>query len=239
MKNSRVDDEKDRSPRDFLPHFHFHWSVKGLEDRSCRLLLLIALALAGAPLSAANLVVQDQFGNPVADAVLSVPTTAAFSASQTIAVMDQIDRAFEPHVLLINKGQRVVFPNSDDIRHHVYSFSKTQPFELKLLRGGESKTVQFESPGVVVLGCNIHDQMVGYIYVNDNALAVKTDVTGQAQLALDGDYFLLWHPRLSATHNQKLRVPVDLQGFASAQTVTVELLPEKHKKSSKLKFKKR
>ncbi len=102
----------------------------------------------------------DQYGEPVANVVISYQTntsTAISSADhqtenqtppQTIAVMDQIDRKFQPHVLVVEQGQQVSFPNSDNIRHHVYSFSNPKAFEIKLYKGRSTEPVLFDNTGL-------------------------------------------------------------------------------------------
>jgi len=113
--------------------------------------------------------------------------------------MDQRGKVFVPRVLVVRPGTRVEFPNSDQIRHHVYSFSPPKPFELKLYSDAEIPSVSFDRPGVVSLGCNIHDWMQGYIYVTEDplfALSTADGITHFANLA-DGGYQLhIWHPRL-------------------------------------------
>jgi hypothetical protein len=97
----------------------------------------------------------------------------------------------------IQGGAAVTFPNKDNIRHHVYSFSATKPLDLKLYSGVPAKPVVFDKPGAVKLGCNIHDWMVGYVYVVDTPYFAKTDKTGSARLdgLPAGDYQLrVWHP---------------------------------------------
>ena len=79
----------------------------------------------------------------------------------------------------MRSGTSVAFPNSDNIRHHVYSFSLAKRFELRLYQGTQSAPVVFDSPGVVVLGCNIHDWMVGYIYVTDDSRFAVSDEHGR------------------------------------------------------------
>ena len=51
----------------------------------------------------------------------------------------------------------MTFPNLDPIMHHVYSFSATKPFEIKLYSGDPPTGILFDKPGVATLGCNIHD----------------------------------------------------------------------------------
>jgi plastocyanin len=148
------------------------------------------------PLAAVELLFRDSQGAALADAVVLVPGVAA-TAVATPAVMDQIDRQFSPHVLVVQSGQAVSFPNSDAIRHHVYSFSRTKPFEIRLYSGVPSAPVVFEQPGIVVLGCNIHDSMVGYIVVAPGQLALQSAADGRLQLpeAARGQTLQVWHPR--------------------------------------------
>ncbi|MBJ7538795.1 methylamine utilization protein [Marinomonas transparens] len=136
--------------------------------------------------------VVDQDNNPVSNAVISL-LSAPMATAKTVAVMDQIDTSYEPRVLVIQKGQYVSFPNSDDIRHHVYSFSKPKSFELKLYKGSDIAPILFDKSGLVVLGCNIHDSMIGYIYVADNVFTVKTNEKGWATVpAKMGDDITIW-----------------------------------------------
>ena len=111
--------------------------------------------------------------------------------------MSQQDRTFIPFVLTVPKGTRVNFPNLDRTRHHVYSFSEPKPFELKLYVGTPQEPVLFDKPGIVALGCNIHDYMQAFIYVSDSSHARVTDSEGQASLTglPAGNYRLrVWHP---------------------------------------------
>jgi hypothetical protein len=91
----------------------------------------------------------------------------------------------------------VSFPNSDDIRHHVYSFSPAKTFELKLYAGKPKSPVRFNDKGLVVMGCNIHDAMVGYIYVTDKENAYVSNKKGEVllprTLALNMQ-LKVWHP---------------------------------------------
>lgn len=146
--------------------------------------------------------VVDKHGRPVADVAvyamrldgqnnLSVPTAGA--------VMDQIDRQFVPHLLVVQTGTSVEFPNSDTVAHHVYSFSYPNKFMLPMYKGQQPSPVTFEHSGVVSLGCNIHDNMLGYILVVDSTTFTKTDGNGKASLSLDNpeDYEIsVWSPRI-------------------------------------------
>ena len=114
--------------------------------------------------------------------------------------MAQQKKQFVPEVLVVPVGSEVRFPNHDTVRHHVYSFSPAKKFELKLYTGTPANPVLFDRPGVVVLGCNIHDQMVGWILVVDTPYyAQSLAATGKAQIddVPAGSYRLrTWHTRL-------------------------------------------
>lgn len=141
-------------------------------------------------------------GRPVPDVAVFVTQSGAELAAPpaTAAVMDQVDTRFVPHILMVQTGTSVEFPNSDVIAHHVYSFSKPNNFVLPLYKGDAHDPVTFAHDGVVTLGCNIHDEMLGYIVVVDTDVFGKTDETGRIQLALDdgaGGYEVrIWSPRI-------------------------------------------
>lgn len=130
--------------------------------------------------SAATVPVLDQQGAALKDAVIMVEGVAERPPLSTS--MDQIDLQFQPRVLVVPGGTEVGFPNGDDVRHHVYSFSATKPFELRLFHGTEAPPVTFEQAGPVVLGCNIHDAMIGYILVTDRPWYAITGNDGMLDL---------------------------------------------------------
>lgn len=101
------------------------------------------------------------------------------------AVVNQVDKQFTPTVSAVEPGTDVVFPNSDNIRHHVYSFSAAKNFELKLYSDKEKPSVNFDKAGIVTLGCNIHDQMVAYVLVSDEYDVAVTNEQGIAELNLE------------------------------------------------------
>lgn len=162
-------------------------------------LLVICLALAGQSAHAASLSAElrDDAGRPLGNAVLSLAGAGAHAAPAQ-GVMDQRNKQFAPTVLAVHSGTAVKFPNSDNIRHHVYSFSLAKRFELRLYQGTPSEPVVFDKPGVVVLGCNIHDWMLGYVYVTDDAWFAVSDEAGKLQIdnLPAGTYqATLWHPQ--------------------------------------------
>jgi plastocyanin len=196
-----------------------------------RTLLLLSAPLLSGTAGAAELTVnvRTTAGAPVRDAVVMLhPAGAAPMKPQTEASLSvrQQDIQFHPFVLIAPVGAQVAFPNRDKVRHHVYSFSKAKRFELKLFGREESRSVIFDKPGAVALGCNIHDAMTAYVRVVDTPFAVKTDATGAARLPnLPGGAATLrvWHPHLRAPGNELARAVA--LGGNKAETIAVELRP--------------
>ena len=191
-------------------------------------LLLAALAPAARAGDAAFLVV-DSRNKPVADAVVTAyppglkPDQIRFSWAQE---MVQHSLQFHPFVLIVPVGASVSFPNRDPVRHHVYSFSPTKAFELKLYGKDESRSVRFDRAGVVALGCNIHDGMVAFIKVVDTPFAAKTDDKGQATLKglpAGQVQVRVWHPYLKGPGNEIVRTVAVPASGAPLQTVQIDV----------------
>lgn len=189
-------------------------------------------ACSVASVSAASLSAQmfDRQGKPLANAVLTLKGAAGPAAPALKASMDQRNQEFVPRVLAVHSGTEVSFPNSDDIRHQVYSFSPAKRFELRLYEKTPSEPVQFDKAGLVVLGCNIHDWMVGYIYVTDDPWYGVTDAQGMLKLDQlpPGRYTAtLWHPQaedMQPLDGGVLEVPAD--GLSKRFDLAVEVKSE-------------
>ena len=156
---------------------------------------LIVVASATARTVSGQVLGQD--GKPIAQAVVFVEEPAAASAeAQPTAVMDQFNKTFVPEMLPIVVGTQVRFPNRDQIRHHVYSFSRPKRFELPLYKGEDAPPVLFDKPGVVKIGCNIHDWMSAIILVLPNTRFAVTSEDGTFSLpGLDAGTYTItaWH----------------------------------------------
>ncbi|CUS48772.1 MAG: hypothetical protein HLUCCO02_01900 [Idiomarinaceae bacterium HL-53] len=155
--------------------------------------------------------VLDEDGNPLKEAVLfQLSSHAELSSGATRThVMDQINRQFAPQLLFIQVGDSVNFPNSDNVRHHVYSFSAANTFELRLYEAGDSPDVPFPEQGIVVVGCNIHDQMRGHIVVGASELNSISDEAGTLSYQVewkDTGGWYLWHPWMSEQGKQPMKV---------------------------------
>ena len=191
--------------------------MRQLLKRSAALAGPLLAATCSLAVSAAELQVNvvDQHGAAVQDAVITATPTSGKLPPRTSgrAIIDQIHRTFVPLVSVIQTGTLVTFPNKDNIEHDVYSFSPAKTFELNLYSGIAAKPVEFDKPGLVVLGCNIHDKMIAYVDVVDTPYFAKTDLAGHAQLTdLPSDNYdvAAWSYRMSdAKGTQHLSVHSD------------------------------
>ncbi len=124
--------------------------------------------------------------------------------------MEQINRQFRPYILPVPVNTPVLFPNFDDTAHHVYSFSKIRHFELPLYKGELTDPITFSDPGVVPLGCNIHDWMIGYIVVVDSPYFTQLDGgTGVVEAIPPGRYEVsVWHPALDGRESLRKQVEI-------------------------------
>ena len=145
-----------------------------------------------------TLQIKSASGVPVEDAVVYLISnqTLRLPIREPNARIDQVDRMFVPPVSVVQTGTRITFPNKDNIRHHVYSFSKAKKFEIKLYADTPAKPVLFDQPGYVVMGCNIHDNMIAHMLVVDTPYFAISDARGVAQIVdvPPGEYSLIaWY----------------------------------------------
>jgi plastocyanin len=190
-------------------------------------LLLVILVFSGDLLAGSlEVIVKDDKGGPGSDAV-AYAVGAASAAPKKHAVVDQRDKQFVPYVTAVQVGTAVSFPNSDNIRHHVYSFSPAKKFELPLYSGVPAQPVVFDKVGFVTLGCNIHDWMIAYVAVLPTPYFQVTRQDGRALLKdlPPGQYTVqVWHPGLKG-QPEAFAQRVDVGGGTKSLQFT---LPLKH-----------
>jgi plastocyanin len=173
-------------------------------------LLSLSLLTVSLNVSATTLtgVVTDD-GESVFEAVITAVGTVKTKPVLATAPrkMDQKQREFVSHILAVHVGESVLFPNSDNIQHHIYSFSPANSFEIQLYKDISPKPIKFDKAGIVVLGCNIHDWMVGYVYVSDAPFMTQTNEKGEWSLNLPPDDYTLtlWHPNLDTPNNVQVQ----------------------------------
>ena len=190
--------------------------------------IILGIAMAGpAAADTLELKLRDEQGKALEHvAVALVPLVGAVMEMPRRAEIVQKDKRFIPLMSAVQTGSAVDFPNRDTVRHHVYSFSPAKTFELKLYLGQHAAPVVFDKPGVVVMGCNIHDQMVAYVMVADTPWLGVSDAEGQVRLSgfPAGEYRLeYWHPRWAGrteVASKRIRVAGD-----ESRTLTIGAQP--------------
>jgi plastocyanin len=183
----------------------------------------------------------DRDGAPVPEVVVSArPLDAAPEPREPAsgARMNQQELAFEPHILVVETGSGIAFPNEDDVRHHVYSFSPAKQFNFSIDSGATHEAIRFDVPGVVTLGCNIHDDMLAYIVVVDTPHFAKTGVDGSVEIAglEPGRYELsVWSSRVAQKHlPRSVEIAVAAGEIANREYAFIERLhpPHRHSETS-------
>lgn len=187
-----------------------------------------AFAASAAGPTSVRIQVVDEAGLPVRDAVVELRSAKAPAGPIRFPWkmgMAQKNQQFMPGTLVIAKGSTVAFPNLDKVRHSIYSFSKPARIEIDLYGRDQTRTHTFNLTGSVKLGCNIHDQMRGYIRITDTPYAAKTDHNGYVTLSgmANGKAGLtVWHPQLRAPGNES-KWALTITGGAQSQKVKVAL----------------
>lgn len=166
--------------------------------------------------------VVDQNGNPLADAAVETNAKAVSGPVDEIAVIDQINKRFVPKVIAVQKGQRVTFPNKDNIRHHVYSFSPIRQFSTELYADVPGEPILFDNAGIATLGCNIHDSMVGYIFVSEWSNVDTSNADGMVYFSTEHtpSFVNVWHPWSSLADKQQR---VELTGLVEGDELIIEM----------------
>lgn len=177
--------------------------------------LLAMLGMTSGHAAQLAVTVLDRAGQGVAGVVIIAEPDRKVGAAPPTApvVMDQRHMQFVPEILVIRTGTSVDFPNSDQIRHQVYSFSAPKSFQLSLYAGRKYPPVLFDRAGLVTVGCNIHDNMVGYIYVTDSPYAGLSDEAGTLrwnELPAGHYHVTIWSPRLQETTGTSVTLDVSL-----------------------------
>jgi plastocyanin len=193
---------------------------------------LAALLVTGTSAGAATFIadLKDASGRAAPDTVVSLePETNTPIASHLPdqAIIDQRRETFLPMVIVVRKGGHVVFTNNDVTKHQVYSFSPIRQFQVVIGQGESSKPISFPQSGIAAIGCNIHDQMIAYVFVGQTPYAGVTDENGRAIVSdvVPGRYRLaVWHPQMGvifAPARVELDVKDDSPHYSAVLPITI------------------
>ena len=100
-----------------------------------------------------------------------------------IRIVEQRNKEFLPRLLAIPPGSTVAFPNYDLVYHNVFSLSSVQPFDIGLYKDGQSRSMKFDKPGLIRLGCNVHAKMAAFVFVVDAPAYVPVDGAKEFQFS--------------------------------------------------------
>ncbi len=190
--------------------------------------IVLAASIVSGQAGTVRVLTRDPDGKPVADAVaylVNLDSPATVHPPTGPVAITQKDQEFSPYVTPIVVGTRVVFPNLDNVQHHVYSVSAAKRFEIPLYIGDSKETIVFDREGIVTLGCNIHDWMVAYVVVLSTPYYSKTGADGTADVpGLPAGHYRLavWHPR-AGTVSRNLVVA---DSSDTTQVISVVLRPD-------------
>lgn len=161
--------------------------------------LLFSVAATAATVT---VTVSDNAGSQLSDTVVYLQSANAVPVKPSNDLqIQQKGKEFSPFVSVAPVNSSLTFPNRDGIGHHVYSFSPAKTFELPLSEQELTTSILFDTPGIVTVGCNIHDWMVGYIYIVNTPYYAVTDQQGKLSInnVPAGSYTLhLWHPGIKS-----------------------------------------
>jgi plastocyanin len=104
----------------------------------------------------------------------SAPTSSVSRSASLPPMLTQHNKSFEPHVLVVEVGTVVQFPNRDPFFHNIFSLFDGKRFDLGLYEAGTTRSVRFDRPGVSFLFCNIHAEMSAVV------VAVETPYFGMS-----------------------------------------------------------
>ncbi len=150
-------------------------------------------------------------------ATAAPPVPAASPATNLRLV--QKNKSFQPHILVVQAGSMVEFPNRDPFFHNVFSLFEGQRFDLGLYEAGTSRTVRFDRPGISYIFCNIHPEMSAVVITIATPLYAVSDKEGQISLAdvPYGRYVLrVWSEGMGPENEQPLTREITIANDASS-----------------------
>ncbi len=175
-----------------------HSSRRISPTRATSLVVFIAWSTS---ICAADLSIRIEDKNQVSveDTVIELLGQAGNAFTAQAVEITQEGKEFSPELSVVGRGSTILFTNNDPFQHHVYSVSRGNQFDLPLYQGTPARLIEFDNQGVVKLGCNIHDWMLGFVYVAESQQLVIADASGRTRFSNlpAGDYQLrIWNPRL-------------------------------------------
>jgi plastocyanin len=145
---------------------------------------------------------------------ISTPAPTTSPPARHLPVLVQHNKSFEPHVLVVEVGTVVEFPNKDPFFHNIFSLFDGKRFDLGLYEAGSTRSVRFDRPGVSYLFCNIHAEMSAVVVAVETPYFAMSNRSGIVRMpdVPDGRYQLhVWYER---------SLPEDLKGLTLLVTLS-------------------
>jgi plastocyanin len=191
---------------------------------------ILVLSFCDSAYAQMRISVLDKDNHPLSNVVVELTPSTPLPVSPApieLVVMKQLDQQFVPHILAVEKGSVVAFPDTDTVKHHVYSFSQAKTFEVRVYKEEVNRRITFDKSGVAAIGCNIHDWMLGYIYVANSSLFALSDENGEvvfSDLVQGGYSASLWHPRIDEKDTQHINKITYSPNNNGEQKISLSLL---------------
>lgn len=186
--------------------------------------LSVFFSAFSAALGATQIAVSGPAGKALEGAAVWAEPAEGFNPKRppsTDIELGQRNKAFERKVSIVEAGRFLSLPNHDVVRHHVYSFSKAKTFDVKLYANGETPApVELSVPGLVVLGCNIHDSMLAYVWVVPTPWHAISGSAGTVDLDLPQGRWIIkaWHPSMG-----ERSAPREIASLGGSEKIVVSL----------------
>lgn len=149
-------------------------------------------------------------GRPLGGATLYLEAAGGILEPRPLGPVsvDQEHLRFVPGAVVVTPGTTVLFRNSDPVMHNIFS-PGPEPFDLGTHGRDQVLSREFTSPGIHVLLCNIHPEMVAYVSVVPSPHFAVADDDGAFRMppVARGDYILhVWIPRRRTRHSLAVRL---------------------------------
>jgi len=155
------------------------WVCPLASARAAQVTVQLSIAPAGGAARAKQEVSAVCWLTPLTDQVTPRPTARNESPH---AKLVQKNKVFEPHVLAVQVGSQVDFPNRDPFFHNVFSLFNGKRFDLGLYEAGSTRSVRFDRAGICFIFCNIHPQMSAVVVVVDTPYFAVSDAQGKVNI---------------------------------------------------------
>jgi len=198
-------------------------NMKNTQKLFIKLYLILIFSVTSTMGIEFGIVVIDKKGRSTKGTIVEL--VGKYKSKAKIIEIKQEDKEFNALVSIVPLGSTISFFNNDSVKHHVYSVSKGNKFDIPLYSGNRPKKITFTKPGVVKIGCNIHDWMLTFAYISQSKYIALVDENGKVSFSdiPKGKYKLhVWNPKFK--NNKKVMIQSITINKNGVKKVKVSLL---------------